>query len=113
MLHFARWKAVLILLVTLIGIGYTSLNFLSPQTLSRFPSWLPHNQIVLGLDLQGGVHLLWEVDTASVVENRLKTLRDDVRQTLRDARADFGTDVAGWARAYGNRRTRTRTTVIP
>ena len=33
--------------------------------------------------------------------------------TLRDAREDFGADVAGWARAYGNRRTRTRVTAIP
>jgi hypothetical protein len=29
-------------------------------------------------------------------------------QTLVDAREDFGKDVAGWARAYGNRATRTR-----
>ena len=86
MLHFARWKAVLILLVTVVGVAYTSLNFLSKQTLAQFPGWLPNDQIVLGLDLQGGVHLLWEVDTQSVVDNRLKTLRDDVRQTLRDAR---------------------------
>ena len=34
-------------------------------------------------------------------------------QTLVDARADFGADVAGWARAYGNRPTRTRETAIP
>lgn len=33
--------------------------------------------------------------------------------TLRDARADFSQDPAGWARAYGNRRTRTRETAIP
>lgn len=32
---------------------------------------------------------------------------------LRDARADFGDDVAGWARAYGNRPTRTRVAAIP
>ncbi|MCB1435984.1 MAG: protein translocase subunit SecD [Rhodobiaceae bacterium] len=86
MLHFARWKAVLILLVCLVGAGYTALNFVSPQTLAKFPDWIPSKQIVLGLDLQGGVHLLWEVDTQSVVDNRLKSLRDDVRQTLRDAR---------------------------
>lgn len=34
-------------------------------------------------------------------------------QTLVDARADFGDDVAGWARAYGNVPTRTRETAIP
>ena len=35
------------------------------------------------------------------------------RQTLVDAREEFGTDVAGFARAYGNRATRTRETAIP
>ena len=34
-------------------------------------------------------------------------------QSLVDAREEFGTDVAGWARAYGNRATRTRETAIP
>jgi hypothetical protein len=33
-------------------------------------------------------------------------------QALVDARAEFGADVAGWARAYGNRRTRTREAAI-
>ena len=31
------------------------------------PSWLQPNSIVLGLDLQGGAHLLYEVDRADVV----------------------------------------------
>jgi hypothetical protein len=35
------------------------------------------------------------------------------RQALLDARAEFGDDIAGWARAYGNRATRTRETAIP
>lgn len=34
-------------------------------------------------------------------------------QTLIDAREEFGGDVAGFARAYGNRATRTRETAIP
>lgn len=35
------------------------------------------------------------------------------RSTLVDARADFGADSAGWARAYGNRATRTRESAFP
>lgn len=88
MLHFARWKAVLILLVSLTGIFFTLPNFFSPQTLSWVPGFVPHKQIVLGLDLQGGVHLLWEVDTQSVIDSRLRTLRDDARRTLRDAKIE-------------------------
>ncbi|MDP2618739.1 MAG: protein translocase subunit SecD [Hyphomicrobiales bacterium] len=86
MLHFARWKAVLILLVGAAGILFSLPNFVPVRELGWIPSWLPHKQLVLGLDLQGGVHLLWEVDTASVIDSRLKNLRDDVRSTLRTAR---------------------------
>lgn len=35
------------------------------------------------------------------------------RPALEAAREEFGDDVAGWARAYGNRATRTRETAIP
>jgi preprotein translocase subunit SecD len=38
---------------------------------------------VLGLDLQGGSHLLLEVEAETIRRDRLETLRDDVRQTLR------------------------------
>jgi len=88
MLHFARWKAVLILLVGAAGILFTLPNFVPVRDISWIPSWLPHKQLVLGLDLQGGVHLLWEVDTQSVVDARLRTLRDDVRSTLRTAKIE-------------------------
>ena len=49
----------------------------------RLPDWLPHDQINLGLDLQGGSHLLLEVDIRAVVEERLETLVDDIRSILR------------------------------
>jgi len=41
---------------------------------------------VLGLDLQGGSHLLLEVDTNAVRKEKLEQLRDDVRRVLREAR---------------------------
>ena len=88
MLHFARWKAVLILVVCATGILFSLPNFVQVRDLGWIPGWLPHKQLVLGLDLQGGVHLLWEVDTGSVIDSRLKNLRDDVRSTLRSARME-------------------------
>ncbi|ODN69742.1 preprotein translocase subunit SecD [Methylobrevis pamukkalensis] len=84
MLYFARWKVVLIWLVVLTGILFTIPNFLTSEQLkSWWPSFLPQRQIVLGLDLQGGVYLLYEVDTADYVSKRLKSLENDVRLTLR------------------------------
>jgi SecD/SecF fusion protein len=44
---------------------------------------LPAKQtVVLGLDLQGGSHLLLQVNRESIVTERIKTLRRDVRPRL-------------------------------
>lgn len=85
MLHFARWKAIAILLVTLAGMFFALPNIFSKEQLSWVPDWIPHERMVLGLDLQGGVHLLWEVDVQDVVASRLRQLRDDARTALREA----------------------------
>ncbi|MDZ4366827.1 MAG: protein translocase subunit SecD, partial [Afipia sp.] len=45
--------------------------------------------IVLGLDLQGGSHILLEVDSNSVKKDKLDQVRDDVRRTLRDAKIGY------------------------
>ena len=63
-------------------------NILPPQALQSLPNFLQRN-IVLGLDLQGGSHILLEVDTKAVQKERLETLRDDVRRVMRDARIGY------------------------
>jgi preprotein translocase subunit SecD len=50
-----------------------------------WPKWAQRH-VVLGLDLQGGSHILLEVDTNAVRKEKLDTLRDDVRRVVRDNR---------------------------
>ncbi len=96
MLYFQRWKIALILFVAVAGIVSAIPNFFSAETVASWPSFLPKRQIVLGLDLRGGAHLLLEVDRASLVDDRVKTLEGDVRQTLRDQRIGYrGLDAHG------------------
>jgi preprotein translocase subunit SecD len=83
MLYFARWKIVLITVVCVAGILLTLPNFFSEKTMSGLPDWLPHQQVNLGLDLQGGSHLLLEVEVEAVVKERLESLVDAVRTALR------------------------------
>ena len=66
MLDFPRWKVVLITLVALFGVVSAAPNFLSDEQLNSLPDFLPKKQLTLGLDLQGGVHLLMEVDLTEV-----------------------------------------------
>jgi preprotein translocase subunit SecD len=89
MLHFAKWKAILTLAICLIAIAFALPNLLTREQAEALPSWLPHRQINLGLDLQGGSHLLMQVDTATVVRERLEALVDSMRDELRKARIRY------------------------
>lgn len=85
MLNFTRWKVALILLIILIGAFWTIPNFISDQVLEEdWPDWLPGQKLVLGLDLQGGSYLLFEVDREELQKTRLNSLLGEVRNTLRE-----------------------------
>jgi SecD/SecF fusion protein len=88
MLRFATWKIVSISLMTVLAILVIVPSMLPPQArealVAHMPSWIPVRSIVLGLDLQGGSHVLLEVDSASVVKTAADNLRDDVRRVLRE-----------------------------
>src|SRR5512144_2908014 len=89
MLGFARWKIILTLAVCLLGAALAAPNLLSRQQAEALPSWLPHRQISLGLDLQGGSHLLLQVDVQAVVRERLESLVESMRDELRKARIRY------------------------
>ncbi len=88
MVHFAKWKTWLTLAILLAGIIFAAPNLLTQEQAEALPRWLPHQQISLGLDLQGGSHLLFEVDVPAVVRERLEAAKDSVRDVLR--RNDIG-----------------------
>jgi preprotein translocase subunit SecD len=96
MLHFPRWKQVAILITCLLGLLVVLPNFLSQQTLNKWPGWLPKQQLALGLDLQGGAHLLYELEVNDVRKDWLEALREEARQRLREAKiAVAGVGIAG------------------
>jgi preprotein translocase subunit SecD len=95
MMHFAPWKAIAVLLVVLAGILFSLPNLVSREDADSLPAWLPHRQINLGLDLRGGSHLLFQVDTGAIVRERMENVLDAVRETLRNAKIryqDLGVD---------------------
>ena len=89
MLHFPRWKITVILAVCLLGFLSALPNFLPEDRLKDIPGWLPSRQVSLGLDLQGGSHMLLEVGVQTVIDERLDTLQDDVRIALRRERIGY------------------------
>src|ERR671937_3202284 len=85
MLYISKWKAAAILLTALICCLFAVPNFFPESTVKRWPEWA-RRHIVLGLDLQGGSHILLEVDANDVRRQKLMALQDDVRRVLREAR---------------------------
>jgi SecD/SecF fusion protein len=89
MLHFARWKTVLIWLSVIVSLVLALPNFFSDEHLKSVPNWLPKNKMTLGLDLQGGSHILLQVERPDLIKDRVNTVRDDVRRLLRDAKIEY------------------------
>ena len=88
MLHISQWKAAAILLTAIICCLLAVPNFFPEKTVQRWPNWAQRH-IVLGLDLQGGSHILLQVDANDVRRQKLQSLQDDVRRILREARIAF------------------------
>jgi preprotein translocase subunit SecD len=85
MLYISKWKATAILLTAFICCLFAVPNFFPEKTVQRWPAWAQRH-IVLGLDLQGGSHILLQVDANDVRRQKLQSLQDDVRKLLREAR---------------------------
>ena len=85
MLYISKWKAIAILLTAFICCLLAVPNFFPEKTVQRWPLWAQRH-IVLGLDLQGGSHILLQVDANDVRRQKLQALQDDVRKLLREAR---------------------------
>lgn len=82
-MEFPYWKKVLIACVCFLGILFALPNFLPQTIVHKLPSWMPNQRVSLGLDLQGGVHLLLDVDLDSVENDRLNEILDLSRTSLR------------------------------
>lgn len=88
MLYFSPWKATAIVLTALFVCLCAVPNFFPESVVRSWPSWAQRT-MVLGLDLQGGSHILFEVDTDDVRKDRVQALLDDVRRVLRDAKIGY------------------------
>ena len=86
MLQFQTWKVVIVLGICLFGL-ISALPNVYPQPwrewLARNAPVVPHRPITLGLDLQGGVYVLFEAEIEVAVRDKLQNLLDEVRKGLR------------------------------
>ncbi|PBC11934.1 protein translocase subunit SecDF [Mesorhizobium sp. WSM3859] len=89
MLYFSRLKMILIWLAVAITVILAAPNLFPASTLAQLPSWVPKRQMTLGLDLQGGSHILLQMDQNDLIKDQLETTRDEIRTLLRDAKIQY------------------------
>jgi protein-export membrane protein SecD len=85
MFNYSKTRISLILAVCFLGIFFSIPNFLGNS--DKLPNWW--QPVNLGLDLQGGSNLLLKVDIDNVISERMNSLEDSARQTLREKRIRY------------------------
>lgn len=83
MINISRGQIIAVIGICLLGLIFASPNLLDRKTAEGLPGYLPSQQFSLGLDLQGGAHLLFKVEMEKVFETNLKDLEKTVRTNLR------------------------------
>jgi preprotein translocase subunit SecD len=86
MIQLRPWKIALVVVALLFGLLFTLPNLVPAGTL---PGFLPHQRLNLGLDLQGGSYLLYEVDTDALKKEQMTNLVEEVRSTLQSSQTLF------------------------
>ena len=83
MLRGLKWRFILYAAITVFAI----LLFL-PTITSQLPQWyskvIPSEKIHLGLDLQGGMHLILEVEAEKAVESYVERIKNNLKDDLKE-----------------------------
>ncbi|HNU70956.1 MAG TPA: protein translocase subunit SecD [Thermodesulfobacteriota bacterium] len=81
-----RWRFLIVLAVIIVAFYY-----LLPSVVPGLPTWWTAmvDKIRLGLDLQGGMHLITEVQTEKAIENALNDTVNDLQEQLEEKRLNF------------------------
>ena len=70
-----------------------ALYFLLPTLIPQLPTpwneYFPKDKIHLGLDLQGGMHLLMEIDTDKALEAMMERTSNDLKESLMESKVRF------------------------
>ena len=84
MLHFSKAKIFFIMAALFIGFLFALPNALPKDVREKLPPIMPRQTLNLGLDLQGGAHMLLAVDLKDGLTQTLKVQRDGIRDALRE-----------------------------
>ena len=93
MVQIPLWKRILIIGAVALSVIFAAPNFIAKEHQDRIlgglPSWLPNKTVNLGLDLQGGSHILLQVDLTSVIKQRSDDILSSLRPALREGKIGY------------------------
>jgi preprotein translocase subunit SecD len=81
-----RWRLLLILFIFVGSLIYFFPTTFVKEIPSWWPKFLPQDKIHLGLDLQGGMHLILEVEAHKAVESSMERIKNDLKDALKKER---------------------------
>ncbi|MDA0902441.1 MAG: hypothetical protein O3B09_03430, partial [Proteobacteria bacterium] len=85
MLHFSKWKILLVSLICVFAVVFSIPNFIPSSKQDSFPlNLFPQDKVSLGLDLRGGSHLLLQIDFDFYLKEQLTNLRDELKKEFRE-----------------------------
>jgi SecD/SecF fusion protein len=80
-----KWVAMTYALLLLLAVATALPNFLTEERRASLPDWTTAQVVPLGLDLQGGAHLLLAVNREALAQAQVDDLRMLAQSALRDA----------------------------
>ncbi len=78
--NLSIWLRLAVLFALVWSVAATLPNLLTPAQRAMLPDFMPRHAMTLGLDLQGGAHLVLEVNEADVLTRAYENLEDQVRE---------------------------------
>jgi preprotein translocase subunit SecD len=89
MLRGLKWRFILYAAMVLFAV-----LLVLPTLMDQLPPWygkiIPSEKIHLGLDLQGGMHLILEVEAEKAVESYVERIRSSLIEDLKGNGIPFG-----------------------
>jgi len=87
------WRAIMFSFFGIFSVAYLLPTF-APQSLPGWYKGYFTKKVLLGLDLAGGVHLEYAIDTDSIIESQLDNWGEDVRGKLMEAYGEKDKEVS-------------------
>src|SRR6266545_472983 len=79
-----KWRTAALVIITLLCVGTIIPSLVPRDSLPRWFTKIFSSKMSMGLDLQGGLHLVYSIDLDKAVDDRASGLKSDIESRLAD-----------------------------